>query len=103
MSLVSVSYNYFFHILSKTILINYHGIELSPAPVDVQISCNLILWRNAPNISHEDIVGYNIKLINLAINKEVIIDLNASATFYNLDELEDETLKHESTFIQVIT
>ena len=76
--------------------------ELPPAPVDVQTSCNLIIWRNAPNISYEDIIGYEIKLINLANNEEVMIDLDASATFYDLDELEDETIKHESTFIQVI-
>ena len=86
-------------ILSKTILT---PTELSPAPVDVQTSCNLIIWRNAPNISYEDIIGYEIRLINLVNNEEVMIDLDASATFYNLDELENETIKHESTFIQVI-
>jgi hypothetical protein len=59
------------------------------------------VWRNAPNISYEDITGYEIKLINLATNKEVNISLDASATYYDLDELENETLKHESTMIQV--
>jgi hypothetical protein len=61
-----------------------------------------VVWSNAPNISYESITGYEIKLINLATNKEVNISLDASATFYDLDGLEDETLKHESTFIQVI-
>jgi hypothetical protein len=78
------------------------SIELPPAPVHIQTSCSLIIWRNAPNISYEDIIGYEIKLINLATNKEVNISLDASATFYDLDELEDETFKHELTFIQVI-
>ena len=60
------------------------------------------MWRNAPNISYEDITGYEIKLINLATNEEVNISLDASATFYSLDKLEDKTFKHESTLIQVV-
>ena len=41
-------------------------------------------------------------MVNLATKEEVNISLDASATFYSLDELEDETLKHEATMIQVI-
>ena len=77
-------------------------IELPPAPVDIQTFCDLVVWRNAPNISYGDITGYEIKLINLATNEEVNISLDASATFYSLNELEDEILKHESTLMQVI-
>ena len=77
-------------------------IELPPAPVDIQTSCDLVVWRNAPNITYEDITGYEIKLINLATNEEANISLDVSATFYSLDELEDEIFKHELTLIQVV-
>jgi hypothetical protein len=61
------------------------------------------VWRNAPNISYEDITGYEIKLINSTTDIEEIIfsdDLNTSATFYSFDWL-NETLKKESTLVQV--
>ena len=77
--------------------------EPLPPPVDIQTSCDLVVWRNAPNTSYEDITGYEIQLINSATNnEEVIISdyLNASATFYSLDWL-NETLKKETTFVQV--
>lgn len=74
--------------------------ELPPAPVDVQTSCDLVIWRNAPNTSFEDIDGYDVKLINSATNEELVKHLDASATFYILDD-EDETVKHESTLVQV--
>ena len=74
--------------------------EPPPPPVDIQSSCDLVTWHNAPNISYDDITGYDIRLINSATNKEVIRHLDASATFYILDQ-EDETLKHESTIVQV--
>ena len=57
-------------------------------------------WHNAPNISYDDITGYDIRLINLATNEEVIRHLDASSTFYVFDH-EGETLKHESTIVQV--
>ena len=82
--------------------ISIKSIELPPAPVDIQTFCSLIIWRNADNITYEDITGYEIKLINMATNEEVNISLDASATFYSLDKLEDETLKHEATMIQVV-
>ena len=70
-------------------------------PVDIHSSCDLVIWRNAPNISYEDITGYRIQLINSDIEEVIISDyLDASATFYNIDEL-NETLKSESTFVQV--
>ena len=79
--------------------------EPLPPPVDIQTSCDLVVWRNAPNISYDDITGYIIEifLINSATNDEEIIFsdyLNASATFYSLDGL-NETLKIETTFVQV--
>lgn len=80
--------------------------EPLPPPVDIQTSCDLVVWRNAPNISYEDITGYMIQLIISDVEKVNISDyvriyfVDASATFYSLDGL-DETLKSESTFIQV--
>ena len=74
-----------------------------PPPVEIQTSCDLVVWRNAPNISYEDITGYEIQLINSATNDEkvMITDyLNASATFYSLDWI-NETFRSESTFVQV--
>ena len=71
-----------------------------PPPVDIQTSCDLVVWRNAPNISYDDITGYAILLNNSATNDEEVIILNASATFFSLDGL-NETLKRETTFVQV--
>ena len=59
-----------------------------------------MVWRNAPNISYEDITGYEIQLINSATNDEIIDYLNASATFYSLDWI-NETFRSESIFVQV--
>ena len=80
--------------------------EPLPPPVDIQTSCDLVMWHNAPNISYEDITGYMIQLIISDVEKVNISDyvriyfVDASATFYSLDGL-DEALKSESTFIQV--
>ena len=71
-----------------------------PPPVDIQTFCDLVVWRNAPNISYDDITGYDIRLVNSAINKEVVTHVDASAMFYSLEEL-DKTLKSELTFVQV--
>ena len=89
--------SYHFHLIC-IILLTEISIELPPAPVDVQTTCDLIIWRNAPNISYDDIIGYDIQLVNSATKEERILHLEASATFYIL---EDETFKHESTFLQV--
>ena len=58
------------------------------------------------NISYayEDIIGYEIQLINSATNdEEVIISgySNASTTFYSLNWI-NETFRSESTLVQVI-
>ena len=61
-----------------------------------------MVWRNAPNISYDDITGYEIQLINSTTNNEEIIfrdNLDASATFYSLDGL-NETL--ESISVKVV-
>ena len=76
--------------------------EPPPPPVNIQSSCDLVTWHNAPNVSFDDIIGYEIRLSNSARSKEVVKHLNASATFYKLDEL-SETLKSELTSVQVHT
>ena len=75
-------------------------LEPPPPPVDIQASCDLVVWHNAPNISYDVITGYDIRLVNNVTNKEVVKHLDASATFYSFDEL-NETLKTESSFVQV--
>jgi hypothetical protein len=59
-----------------------------------------VAWRNAPNISYEDIIGYEIQFINSATNENVIEFLDASASFYNLDNL-NEAFKSDLTYVQV--
>ena len=59
-----------------------------------------MVWRNAPNISYDDITGYEILLVNSATNEITTDSLDASATFYNLDNL-NETLKNYTTSVQV--
>ena len=74
-----------------------------PPPIDIQTSCDLVVWHNAPNISYEDITGYEIQLINSAANdEEVIISgySNASTTFYSLNWI-NETFRSESTLVEV--
>lgn len=74
--------------------------EPPPPPVDIQTSCDQVMWRNAPNISCDDITGYEVRLVNNATNEERIKRLDSSATFYKLDEL-NNTLKNESISVQV--
>ena len=76
--------------------------EPSLPPVDIHSSCNLVTWHNAPNVSCDDITAYEIRLVNSAGTKEVVKRIDASATFYNLNEL-SETLKSELTSVQVLT
>ena len=73
--------------------------SLSP-PVDIQTSCDLVTWRNAPNISYFDITGYEIQFINSATSEELTEHVDASATFYNLNNL-NETFKSDLTYVQV--
>ena len=78
----------------------YRVSEPPPPPVDIQVFSNLVTWRNAPNISCDDITGYEIQFINSATNKELVEHVDASATFCNLDKL-NETYKSDLTYVQV--
>ena len=72
------------------------------APVDIQTSCDLVAWRDAPRISYEEIDGYHVQFVNSARDKEVTIHLDASATFYSLHELNEVLKKQLSmTYVQV--
>ena len=72
------------------------------APVDVQTSCDLITWRDAPSISYEEVDSYHVLFVNSARDKEFTIHLDASATFYRLHELKEVLKKQLSmTYVQV--
>ena len=77
-----------------------HQPEPLPPPVDIQTSCDLVVWRNAPNISYDDIIGYEIQFINSVTNEKVTKLLDSSATFYNLNNL-NETFNIDLTYVQV--
>lgn len=74
--------------------------KLVPPPIDIQICGDLVVWQNAPNIFHENIVGYEIRFVNSATNEEVIKQVNASATFFRLDEI-NSTFKSDLTSVKV--
>ena len=82
-------------------LLSIYPVEVPPAPVDVKTLCTVVIWRNAPNISYEDISGYDVRLINLDTHQDMIQRVDASATFYSLDSIEDESFQTESTAVQV--
>ena len=69
------------------------------APVYVQ-TCDLATWCDVPSISYKEIDSYYVQFVKSAKNKEFIIHLDASATFYSLHEL-NEILKKELTHVQV--
>ena len=70
------------------------------APVHVQTSCDLVTWCDAPSISCEEIDSYTVQFVNSARNKEFIIHLDASATFYSLHDL-NEVLIKELAYVKV--
>ena len=69
-------------------------------PIDIHSSCDVVVWRNAPNISYNDIIRYEIQFINSATNEKVTELLNASATFYNLENLKED-FRSDWTYVQV--
>lgn len=75
---------------------------LPPKPVDVQSFCSHIVWRNPPNTSFEDITGYDIRLVDPETHREITRQVDTSATFYSLHQIDDSLLKKDSTVIQVI-
>lgn len=60
-----------------------------------------MVWRNAPNISHDGVIGYEIQFINSATNEKVTKLLSASATFFNLENLEED-FRRDWTYVQVV-
>ena len=59
-----------------------------------------MVWHNAPNTSYDDVIGYEIQFINSATNEKVTALLNASATFYNLENLKED-FRSDWTYVQV--
>ena len=71
-----------------------------PSPVHVQAFCSHVVWRNFPNVSCDIISGYDVRLVNPAINQNVTRHVDALATFYSLHSLDDSPLKRESATVQ---
>ena len=71
-------------------MILLYFIELPPAPVEIQTFCTVIIWRNAANISNYDVIGYEIQLVNSVSNEREFRFVDASATFYKLDPVNDK-------------
>ena len=63
--------------------------------------CTVVIWRNALHISYKDISGYDVRLINLDTHRDMAQHVDASATFYSLDSIKDESFQTESTAVQV--
>ena len=70
------------------------------APYEVQGYCSHINWRNSPNISCDDISGYDVRLYNPNFGLNVTRRVDAHGTFYNLLAI-DEALKNDATLFQV--
>ena len=71
-------------------------------PVDIHSSCDLVIWRNAPNISYDDITAYDIRLVDTITYEEMTLRVDTSATFFNLSEI-NEIFLRETTTVQVTT
>ena len=83
-------------------IIIHHTIDtedLSP-PYEVQGYCSHINWRNSPNVSCEDISGYDVRLFNPNSGLDVTRRVGVHGTFYSLLAI-DKALKNDSTTFQV--
>ena len=80
---------------------SYFHAAPPPPPVHVQGFCSHVVWRNSPNISCDIISGYDIRLVNPAINQNVTRHVDVFATFFSLHPLDDSPLKSQSTTVQV--
>ena len=65
---------------------NLQVFELAPTPVEIYSFCQILVWRNSPNISVEDLLGTDVRLFNPALNKEVIRHVTGYEPFYILEE-----------------
>lgn len=66
----------------------------------MQAFCDVIVWRNVPEISPTSIIGYDVRLFNPVTEVKVTRKSPGYATFYTL-KAEDACFKQEMTMVQV--
>ena len=70
-------------------------------PSEVEAHCSHVNWRNSPNVSCEDISGYDVRLFNPDAGMEMIRRVDARGTFHNFLQLDKDLTEQKSTTVQV--
>ena len=70
-------------------------------PNEVQSHCSHVTWRNSPDVSCEDISGYDVRLFNPDTKEEVVRRVDARGTFHNFLLLDKDLIEQKSTTVQV--
>ena len=70
-------------------------------PSEVESHCSLVTWRNSPDVSCEDISGYDVRLFNPDTKEEVARRVDARGTFHNFLLLDKDLTEQKSTTVQV--
>ena len=89
------------------IIISHHSIYSSALPSiltppsEVRAHCSHVNWRNSPDISCEDISGYDVRLFNPDTGTEVIRRVDARGTFHDFLQLDKDLTEQKSTTVQV--
>ena len=92
--------NHYTIIIICTALPPDHELVLTP-PNEVQAHCSHVNWRNSPNVSCEDISGYDVRLYNPDTKEEVIRRVDTRGTFHNFPPLDKNLTRQRSTTVQV--
>lgn len=75
-------------------------LVLTP-PNEVQSHCSHVTWRNSPDVSCEDISGYEVRLFNPDTEEEVIRPVDARGTVHYFLVLDKDLIEQKSTTVQV--
>ena len=70
-------------------------------PSEIEAHCSHVNWRNSPEVSYGDIIGYDVRLFNPDTGIEMTRRVDARGTFHNFLLLEREFVEHKSTTVQV--
>ena len=70
-------------------------------PPEIEPHCSHVNWLNSPNISCEDISGYDVRLYNSDTNEEVVRRVDARGTFHNFLLSDEDLTGQKSTTVQV--
>lgn len=70
-------------------------------PSEVQSHCTHVNWRNSPDVSCGDIIGYDVRLFDPDTGEEVIRREDARGTFHNFLLLDEDLVEKASTMVQV--